>query len=59
MQAIRVERIGGFNLMIMTENKITDQVYCRNRMVYMEVCSKAITTADGNAQGGVGMIIRY
>ena len=40
--------------MIVTENKITDHVYCQNSMRYDVVFSKAITTADINVQGGSG-----
>ena len=50
-------RIGSFNLMILMETKIADQAYFQNRMVYDVVCSKAITTTDGDTQEGVGTII--
>ena len=38
-QAIRAARIGGFDLMILTETNITDQAYCRNKMEYNVVLS--------------------
>ena len=37
-QAIRVARIGGFDLMILTETRITDQDYYCNRVLYNVVC---------------------
>ena len=58
MQAIRATWIGSFDLMILTETKITDQAHFRNMMGYDVILSKVITTADGNTQGGVGIIIR-
>ena len=58
MQAIRAARIGGFELMILTETNINDQAHFRNMMGYDVILSKATTTADGDAKGGVGMIIR-
>ena len=57
-RAIWVSRSEYFNLLNMTETKITDQAYCQKRMGYDVPCSKAITTADGNAQGGLGMVVR-
>ena len=50
-------RISGFNLMILTETKITDQAYCRKGMGYDVVCLKVLMTADRDAKGVVGMII--
>ena len=48
-QDIRSARIGRFNLMILTEVKITNQTYFHNRMVYVVVfLKKTITTAYGN-----------
>ena len=58
VQAIWAARIGSFDLMILTETKITNKAYCRNRMGYDVVCSKDITTVDGDAQGRVVMIVR-
>ena len=59
VQDIQAERIGGFNLIIITETKITDQSYFHNKMGYDVVCLQAITTEDGNMQGEVGMVVRY
>ena len=56
MEAVRVERIGGFELMILTETNIIDKAYCQNNMGYDVVFLEAHTTSDGNAQGGVGII---
>ena len=56
-QAIRAARIGGFDLMILTENNITKKAYCCNMTGYYMVCSQEITTGDCDAQGGVGMLV--
>ena len=58
-QAIRVTWIGGFDLMILTNTNINNQDYCRNRLGYDVVCSQAITTADGDTQEGVGLVVWY
>ena len=50
--------IGGFNPMILTETNITDKAYCRHKMGYNVVCLEAHMTVDGDAQGGLGMIVR-
>ena len=57
-QAIQAERIGGFDLMILTETNIINQNYSQNRMAYNVVLSKEIRTADDGAQGRVVMIFR-
>ena len=57
-QAIQVECIGGFDLIIFTETKINDQDYCLNIMVYYVMCLQDITMAAGNVQGGVGLVVR-
>ena len=57
MEAVRVERSGGFELMILTEAKITDMVYCQCNMVYDVVFLEAHTMLNKDAQGGVGMIV--
>ena len=44
--------------MMLTETKISDHYHCRNRMGYNVVWLKAITMADGDAQGRVGMIVQ-
>ena len=56
-QAIRAARIGRFDLMILTENNITKNAYCRNMIGYDMVCSQEITMADGDTQGGVVMVV--
>ena len=50
-------QISGFDLMILTETKISDQTYCCNRLGYDVVCSPMIAKADGGAQGGVGPVV--
>ena len=56
-QAIQAARIGGFDLIIIMETKITNQAYCCNKMEYDVVCSKVIMSADDNAKGGLEMIV--
>ena len=46
VQAVWEERIGDFDLIILTETNTNDQVYCFNRTGYDMVCLKAITKAD-------------
>ena len=53
-QAIRSSQICGFNLMIMTDTKITNHAYFQNSIEYYVLCLKAIVTVDGYAQGGGG-----
>ena len=38
VQDIRLVQIDGFNLMVMTETKVTNKAYCQNRMGYDVVC---------------------
>ena len=57
MEAVRVERSGGFELMILTKTKITDKVYCQCNMVYDVVFLEAHTTSAEDAQVGLGMIV--
>ena len=56
-QAIRAARIGGFDLMILTETNITDQAYFQNRMRYNMVLLQAIMTAGGEVQELMGLVI--
>ena len=44
--------------MILTENKITNQDYVCNRLVYVVVCLLMITTAAGDTQWGVCLVVR-
>ena len=39
--------MGNYDLMILTETKIPDAVYCNNRLVYNVVCSRAVPTVAG------------
>ena len=57
-QDIWAVQIGSFNLIIMTDTKITDHTYCHNRLGYNVVCLLVITTAAGGVQGGVGLVVR-
>ena len=43
--------------MILTETKITDAVYCHNRLGYDVVLSQATVTMDGGYRGGGGVIL--
>ena len=45
--------------MILTDTNITNQDYCRNRLVYNVVCLLEITMAAGGVQGGVGLVVWY
>ena len=58
VKTVRLARIGGFDLMILTKTNITDKVYFQHNIGYDVVCLEAYMTADGDAQGGVGMISR-
>ena len=51
VQAVQAARIGGFDLIILMETKITIQAYCQSRGGCGVVCSNAITAADGDTQG--------
>ena len=56
-QAICAVQISGFDLMVVTETKITYQDYCCNRLGYNVVCFPDTTLAAGSAQGGVGLVV--
>ena len=45
--AIYAIKQGNYDLMLLTERKILDAVYCRNRPGYDIVCSKATVTTAG------------
>ena len=51
-QAIRAVQIGNYNLILMTETKIPDVVYCHNYLRYDIVCSQAVVIAAGGVKGG-------
>ena len=50
-------RIGGFDLMILINTKITEKAYFRHKMGYDVLFSEAPVTAYGDAQGGVVVIV--
>ena len=50
-QAIQVECIGGFDLIIFTETKINDQDHCCIRMGYDVVVPPTRITVEDSAQG--------
>ena len=54
---IRAVQISSFDLMIMTETKITDQAYLCNMMVYDVMFLEDITMKGGGVQGGVVLVI--
>ena len=45
---------GNYDLMLLTDTKISDAVYCHNCLEYEIFCSEATVTAEGGAQGGGG-----
>ena len=57
-QAIRAIEQGNYYLVIFMETNITDAVYCRNRLGYDIVCSKATVTMFGGSRGGGGGGVR-
>ena len=57
-QAIRSAQIGGFNIIILTDTKITDQAYWHSRLSYNVVCLSEITTDYSGVQGRVVLVIR-
>ena len=44
--------------MVMVDTNITDQVYCRNRLVYDVVCFPEIVRDSGREQGGVVLVVQ-
>ena len=44
--------MGNYNLVILTEKKLPDAVYCKNRLRYNVVCSRATVTTYIGVQGG-------
>ena len=50
-------QISGFDLMILIENKVTNQAYYNNSLGYDMVCFLEITTKYVIEQGGVGMVV--
>ena len=58
MQAIWATHLGNYDLMILTETKIPNAVYYKNRMGYYIVCSRVFPAAPGGMQGFVGLLTR-
>ena len=50
--------MGNYDVMLLAETKILNAVYCKNRLIYDVVCSRATPTASRGAQGGVGLVTR-
>ena len=57
-QAIRAVERGGFDVMLLTETKISTTAYCWNRLGYEVTCLTALPSRSGGAQGGVGLVFR-
>ena len=51
-QAISAVKRGNYDLILLTETKISDTIYCPNCMGYGVVCPEAKFTMAGGAQGG-------
>ena len=49
---------GGFNLMVLTDTKVTNQAYSYNRLPYNMVCLPETKADDGLAQGGARLVAR-
>ena len=52
LQALWAAQMGNYNLVILTEKKLLDAVYCKNRLRYNVVCSRATVTTGIGVQGG-------
>ena len=57
-QAIRFVKIGGFDLMILMETKISNQDYFCNSLGYYVVFLPTIVTTYGGAKVGVGLVVQ-
>ena len=57
-QAVQEVKLGGFNLMVLTETNISTAAYCRNWLGYDIACLPAWTTSSGGAQGCMGQVLR-
>ena len=57
-QSIWAMQLGNYDLMLLTETKIPNVVYCQNLLRYNIVCSQEVGTAAGGEQGWVGLILR-
>ena len=58
LHAIRVTQLGNYDLMIVTETKTLDKVYCKNRLVYGVACLGAVPTAAGSMKGCVVLLMK-
>ena len=57
-QAIWAVQVGGFNLMVLTETKVTGQAYFHNRLGYNVVFLSEINTDAGGAQGVLSLFVQ-
>ena len=57
-QDIREVERGGFDVMILTETKISTTAYCQNRLRYKVTCSAVRPSSARVAQGGVGLVTK-
>ena len=56
---IHAFRQGNYNLMLLTEMKIPEAVYCHNHLGYDAVFSKVtVTAAEGAQERGVGIVLQ-
>ena len=51
-------QIGGFDLVVLTDTKVTDKVYCHKSMGCDVVFSPYTTIESDIFQGGVGLVFR-
>ena len=55
-QDIQAVESGGFDMMILTDMKISTMAYCKNRLGYEVTCSTARPNSAGGSQGSVGIV---
>ena len=51
-------QLGNYDLIVMAETNIMDAAYCQNRLRSDVVCSQAVGTTVGRAQGDLGLVVR-
>ena len=51
-------QIGGFNVIILMDTKVTNQAYFQNRLSYDVVCSFVIITNSVRVSGGLGLVVQ-
>jgi hypothetical protein len=56
--AVRAIQLGNYNLAILTETKIPDNIYTKHCLDYHVVCSQATPGPNGGAQGGIALCTR-